>query len=92
MDEIHKVLNAIHSSARSAGTDSPAAKAPSAAKPDVATTAPFAVVQAVESRSPADQGGLHVGDKVIKFGDAQGASGLTILQTRLQVFIQLLCA
>jgi 26S proteasome regulatory subunit N4 len=54
--------------------------------------APFAVVQHVEQDSPAAEGGLQLGDKVIKFGDAQGPAGLTILQSRLQVLVPAICA
>lgn len=89
MDELHKLLNEIHNAARSSGTDaSPTVSA--AATAEAPLTAPFALVQAVELASPADTGNLQVGDKVIKFGDAQGGSGLTILQTRLQVLFTLL--
>eukprot|EP00892_Ulva_mutabilis_P009138 jgi/Ulvmu1/6597/UM003_0234.1 len=86
MDELHKVLNSIHGSMRNAATSPPDAQAQSAFKSDAVASAPFAVVQAVAPKSPADEGGLQVGDKVIKFGDAQGPSGLTTLQTRLQVY------
>lgn len=86
LDELHKLLNDIHGAARGFGTSSAPAII-SSNRPEGLSSAPFALVQAVEPNSPAASGNLHVGDKVIKFGDAQGAAGLTTLQTRLQVFM-----
>jgi S1-C subfamily serine protease len=48
---------------------------------------PFAIVQNVEPNSPADEGGMKMGDKLVKFGDAQGPAGLTVLQSRLSVWV-----
>lgn len=84
VDELHKLLNDIHGAARGSGTSSAPAII-SSNRSEGEASAPFALVKAVEPNSPAATGNLHVGDKVIKFGDAQGAAGLTTLQTRLQV-------
>ena len=88
MDELHRVLNSIHTAVRNS---TPAASPPrflqSPPSPSAASRMeqPFAVVQNVEPKSPAYDGGLMVGDKVVKFGDAQGPAGLTVLQSRLTV-------
>lgn len=89
MDELHRVLNSIHTAVRnSEPTASPPRFLQSPPSGSCASTpVPFAVVQHVERDSPAAQGGLELGDKVIKFGDAQGPAGLTILQSQLQVWV-----
>ena len=88
MDELHRVLNSIHTAIRNS---TPAASPPrflqSPPSPSAALRMeqPFAVVQYVEPNSPAYDGGLKLGDKVVKFGDAHGPAGLTVLQGLLTV-------
>jgi hypothetical protein len=88
MDELHRVLNSIHTAIRnSTPAESPPRFLQSPPSPSAAARMeqPFAAVQNVEPNSPACDGGMKVGDKVIRFGDAQGPAGLTVLQSRLSV-------
>jgi hypothetical protein len=90
MDQLHQALNALHTAVRNS---SPIASPPRflQSPPSPSTAArmvqPFAIVQNVEPNSPAEEGGMKMGDKLVKFGDAQGPAGLTVLQSRLSVCV-----
>jgi hypothetical protein len=95
LSELHAAMVAVHESARNSGTASEGRPALLAEDQETissanvvsnSASAPFARIVSIEPGSPADDAGLHIGDKLCKVGTLRASPGaVNAIAAHLQV-------